>query len=133
MSESLPGEREMPESKNEKKIQKLIKDLEKILDRNQVLILLIVILHILLFGACLWLVLSEKGQTVTASGVGILGASAAGSVTWLHSLWRQKIAIELLIGVAGYQPAALDTLVSILSGILQNKPGKLPPAASGSP
>ena len=92
--------RPMGASDDERRRKKLIADLEKILKKSDRLVWIIVAALLVLLLVSLWLVLFDGNLSSAKVAIGLLGISAGGSIKWLHTIWSQRSATEVLVRLA---------------------------------
>ncbi|MBI5388241.1 MAG: hypothetical protein HZA90_26550 [Verrucomicrobia bacterium] len=102
---------------SEEEEQRLISDLLAIQATNGKLVAVVAVLLVLLFGICVWTVISKGAEPNTAKAVlGLLGVSATGCIRWLLGLWREKTSIELLLRLAvSIKGDALCQVIKVLA------------------
>ena len=104
------------EEENAKRERKLIADLQGISERNGKLAWALVAALMVLIATNLWLVLFRGDLSSAKSAIGLLGVSAAGCVKWLHALWAEKSATELLLRLAvDMKGEALREVIKVLA------------------
>jgi hypothetical protein len=111
-----PDEGQLNPTELQAKNERLIADLREISDINGKIAWIIVLGLVVLFFACIWLVLFKGDLPYAKAAQGLLGISAAGSLWRLHSLWSEKSATELLLRLAvDMKGDALKQIIDVLA------------------
>ena len=96
--------------------ERLLRDVDIILKRNQFFIWLIAGGLVILFVASLVLSLISGSSTAASVALTALGVSAPGCIWWMMRLWREKSSLELITRLAvEYGGDAFDKLIAILA------------------
>jgi hypothetical protein len=91
----------------------LRKDLTQIIRGNNGIFITCVVMILFLFGIPVWIALTQP-QLIKA-GVGVFGVTAGGLIVQMISLWREKVATELVLGlIRDMDPSHLETVISAL-------------------
>jgi hypothetical protein len=104
--------------------ERLLRDVDLILKRNQLFVWLIAAGLVILFVTSLVLSLMSGSSTAATVALTALGISAPACIWWMMRLWREKSSLELIIRLAvEYGGDAFDKLIAILA----EKAGGAPP------
>jgi hypothetical protein len=97
-------------------LERLAPQLQQIVRRNDKLFLVCVSMVFVLFAANLAVVLLHHDNLKLVAGAsGIFGISAAGLISQMIKLWREKEATELVLGLLpALEPAVFRTVITTL-------------------